>query len=143
MWIKDPDKIKQAKKQDRDQYGYEGYDDHIFGYVPFISCMDMVKLLKLGHTPGFIATKFNLNITCVMTILTYWSNYLDNNADFTNISCFGGQEYAEIQRLKKEKLGKLDDNDLNDIWIDLYLLSKEEQKPKGERKNVKRKNRDV
>jgi len=126
MWPKNEDEVDRAKELDRQKYGYEGFYSR-FGYISFSYCTDMVKMANQGKSPNYLSSFFNLPLLEVITILSYWAKKVNKDEDMNSIVCFGGTEYAEIQKLKEAR--SLNDEDLNDIWIDLYLLEKQ----KGEK----------
>ena len=124
MWQKDEAKIKKLKKADKKEFGNEGFDSKD-GYVPFQTCIDFIKLTKAGVTVGTIATQFELSINDVMTILTYWNQYIKAEEDINDIKCYGGKEYSEIQKLKQKP--PLSKEDISDAMMDIYLFEKDKK----------------
>lgn len=130
MWLKDEKAIKKAKTADKKAHGHEGFDSRD-GYVPFQTCLDFIKLVKSGTTAGALATQFELGLNDMLTIITYWTQYLEKDEDLTDIKCYGGKEYSEILALKKKP--QLSQDDFSDVMMDLYLFCKD-QKDKGDKK---------
>jgi len=127
MWLKDEKAVKKAKSADKKAHGHEGFDSRD-GYVPFQMCLDFIKLVKAGMTAGALATQFELGLNDMLTIITYWTQYLDKDEDLTDIKCFGGKEYSEILKAKKNPL--LSQDDINDILMDIHLFEKGEDDKK-------------
>lgn len=127
MWLKDEKAIKKAKSADKKAHGHEGFDSRD-GYVPFQTCIDFIKLVKSGMTAGALATQFELGLNDMLTIITYWTQYITKDEDLSDIKCFGGKEYSEILTLKKKP--QLSQEDVHDIMMDLHLFEKD----KGDKK---------
>ena len=130
MWLNDEKEIKKAKATDKKTHGHEGFDSSA-GYIPFQTCIDFIKLVKSGMTAGALATQFELGLSDMLTIVTYWTQYITKDEDLTDIKCYGGKEYSEIVALKKKP--QLSQDDISDILMDLYLFTKD-QKDKGDKK---------
>jgi hypothetical protein len=128
MWLKDEASIKKAKKADKKAHGHEGFDSRD-GYIPYQTCIDFIKLVKTGTTAGALATQFELGLNDVLTIITYWTQYIKADEDMNDIKCYGGNEYAEIQKIKKIQ-GSISQEDIDNVRIDLHLF----EKPEGENK---------
>lgn len=122
MWLNDEKAVKKAKSADKKAHGHEGFDSRD-GYVPFQTCIDFIKLVKSGMTAGALATQFELGLNDMLTIITYWTQYIDKDADVTDIKCFGGKEYSEILKLKKQP--PLSQDDISDTMIDIHLFEKD------------------
>jgi hypothetical protein len=121
MWLKDETEVKKAKKADKKAYGHEGFDSRD-GYVPYQTCIDFIKLVKSGATAGALATQFELGLNDMLTIITYWTQYIKAEDDFTDIKCFGGKEYSEILKLKKKPA--ISQDDIHDTLMDIHLFEK-------------------
>ena len=121
MWLKDEAAIKKAKKADKKANGHEGFDSRE-GYIPFQTSVDFIKLVKSGMTAGALAVQFELGLNEMLTIITYWTQYLKPDEDFNDIKCFGGKEYSEI--LKAKKNPPLSQDDLHNILMDISLFEK-------------------
>ena len=117
MWLTDEKKIKKAKSADKKEYGHEGFDSND-GYVSFQSCMDFVKLLKTGVTASTLAEQYKLSLPDILTIITYWTQYLTPDADMQDIKLYGGKEHSEIQKIKKNP--PISQEDIQNILIDLH-----------------------
>jgi len=130
MWLTDETAIKKAKRADKKIHGHEGFDSRD-GYIPFQTCIDFIKLVKSGMTAGALATQFELGLNDMLTIITYWTQYITKDEDLTDIKVYGGKEYSEILALKKKP--KLSQDDINDTIMDLYLFSKD-RKDNGDKK---------
>jgi hypothetical protein len=122
VYPKDDSDIKKLKKLDKERFGNIGFDSR-YGYVSFEICLDMVKLLAKGYSPATISNMFNLSTSETLTILVSFNKFIDTNTDTNDLKFLGGLEYAEIQKLKDKP--NLNEEDLTDILIDIYLLSKE------------------
>ncbi len=121
MWLKDEKAIKKAKTADKKEHGHEGFDSRD-GYVPFQTCLDFIKLVKSGTTAGALAVQFELGLTDMLTIITYWTQYLKSDDDMNDIKCFGGKEYSEI--LKAKKNPPVSQDDIHNTLMDISLFEK-------------------